>query len=171
MSGHTHYHRNVVKGNIFEHNHGTVCGAWWTGPICVDGTPNGYGTYMVKGTELSWLYQSTGQQQDHQLSIHMGEAEAGAKNMTVNIWNHDPEWKTEYQVDGVSKGMLEQYVGFDPVAYKNMIGPDLPNPRGFAEPHKTDHLFKANIPIGSKQVTVKTTDRFGNIFTATAKVA
>jgi hypothetical protein len=29
MSGHTHYHRNVIKGNIFEHNHGTVCGPLW----------------------------------------------------------------------------------------------------------------------------------------------
>ncbi|HKZ66207.1 MAG TPA: calcineurin-like phosphoesterase C-terminal domain-containing protein, partial [Chitinophagaceae bacterium] len=51
MSGHTHYHRNVIKGNIFEHNHGTVCGAWWTGPICGDGTPCGYGVYKVNGTE------------------------------------------------------------------------------------------------------------------------
>lgn len=169
MSGHTHYHKNVIKGHIFEHNHGTVCGAWWTGDICGDGTPCGYGVYKIKGKELQWHYQATGQEQSHQMNIFITPGENG-KELLVNIWNHDAAWKTEYIVDGVSKGALEQTEGFDPVAYKNLLGPDLPKPRGFAEPKKTKHLFKANIPATAKEVKVIATDRFGQQYSSTQTV-
>jgi hypothetical protein len=164
MSGHTHYHRNVIKGDIFEHNHGTVCGAWWTGPICEDGTPNGYGIYKVKGNELTWHYQSTGQPADHQMKTFVSDVDGSGKLLQVNIWNHDPAWKTSYWVDGIDKGPLEQFEGLDPFAYATMLGPDLPKPRGFAEPKKTNHLFKAPVPATAKQIKVVATDRFGNNF-------
>ena len=169
MSGHTHYHVNSVEGNIYEHNHGTVCGAWWTGPICGDGTPCGYGVYEVKGTDLHWHYQSTGHAADYQLSINITDFDASQNQAIVNIWNHDPEWKTEYWVDGIQKGALEQFEGFDIMAYKTLLGPDLPKPRGFAEPKKTKHLFKAIIPNTAKEIKVMATDRFGKQFYATQK--
>jgi hypothetical protein len=166
MSGHTHYLRNVVKGNIYEHNHGTVCGAWWTGSICEDGTPNGYGIYKVKGNSLEWHYQSTGMQADHQMKIYI-ENEGENKRAMVNIWNYDPEWKTEYWVDGVLKGALEQSPGKDPLALATLQGPDLPKPRGFAEPKTTDHLFKSLLPAGAREIKVSATDRFGRKYIAT----
>jgi len=169
MSGHTHYHRNVINGNIFEHNHGTVCGAWWTGPICGDGTPCGYGVYKVNGTELSWHYQSTGASADHQMKIFVEDAN-DQKQLQVNIWNHDPEWKTEYWVDGSHKGSLEQFEGFDPLAYSTLIGPELPKPRGFAEPRKTEHMFKAMIPATTREIKVIATDRFGKKYTSTHNI-
>jgi Predicted phosphohydrolases len=169
MSGHTHYHRNVINGDIYEHNHGTVCGAWWTGPICGDGTPCGYGVYTVKGTELSWHYKGTGLPEHHQAKIFVEEVN-GEKQLHVNIWNHDPEWKTEYWIDGVSKGSLEQFTGFDPQAYASLLGPDLPKPRGFAEPRKTEHMFKGVLPADAREIKVVATDRFGKKFTTTHKV-
>ncbi len=169
MSGHTHYHRNVITGNIFEHNHGTVCGAWWTGPICGDGTPCGYGVYKVKGNELSWHYQSTGESADHQMKIFVDDKDA-QKQVQVNIWNHDPAWKTDYWIDGVHKGALEQTEAFDPLAYSTLLGPDLPKPRGFAEPRKTEHMFKAMIPASAKEIKIVATDRFGKKFTKTHTV-
>jgi hypothetical protein len=165
MSGHTHYNVNAVRENIYEHNHGTVCGAWWTGPICEDGTPCGYGVYKVKGTELSWHYQSTGKPAEHQMKIYGSDYSSSEKQVVVNIWNSDAEWKTEYWIDGVAKGPLEQFEGFDPLAYKNMLGADLPKPRGFAEPKKTKHLFKANVPSSTKEIKVVATDRFGRKYT------
>jgi hypothetical protein len=170
MSGHTHYHKNVIRGNIYEHNHGTVCGAWWTGPICGDGTPCGYGVYKVKGTDLQWHYQSTGEQADHQMKIFIEKAE-GATKMQVNIWNHDPAWKTEYWIDNEYKGSLKQVEGFDPQAYATLLGPDLPKPRGFAEPRKTEHMFVASIPSQSREVRVSCTDRFGKKYTATKNIS
>jgi len=170
MSGHTHWHTNVIQGNIYEHNHGTVCGAWWTGPICGDGTPCGYGVYKVKGTELSWHYKSTGFSADHQFKIFVTDYNAGQKQVKVNIWNYDPGWTTEYAVDGIKKGSLEQFEGFDPVAYATLLGKDLPNPRGFAEPKMTDHMFRAFIPVSAKEITVIATDRFGKKYKVTQKV-
>ena len=161
MSGHTHYLVNAIQGNIYEHNHGTVCGAWWTGPICEDGTPCGFGVYKVKGTELSWHYQSTGKTADHQMKIYSSDHSPSEKQVVVNIWNHDPAWKTEYWLDGVNKGALESFEGFDPLAYTNMFGPDLPKSRTFAEPKKTKHLFKTVIPSSVKEIKVVATDRFG----------
>lgn len=167
MSGHTHYNVNAEKNNIYEHNHGTVCGAWWTGPICSDGTPCGYGIYKVKGKELTWHYQSTGKPADYQMKLFLADYSSIQKQVIANIWNYDPKWKTEYWVDGVSKGSLEQFEGFDPDAYKSMLGPDLPKPRGFAEPRMTNHLFRAMVPAESKEVKVVATDRFGKKYSAT----
>jgi hypothetical protein len=165
MSGHTHYHKNVITGNIFEHNHGTVCGAWWTGPICGDGTPSGYGIYKVKGAELSWHYQSTGKPADHQLSMLVQDAPGGNKEVQVNIWNYDPAWKIEYWVDNVPQN-LEQVMGFDGQAVALYKGPELPKPRGFAEPKKTDHLFTAQWPATAKEIKVVATDRFGKQYSS-----
>lgn len=170
MSGHTHYHVNAIRGSIYEHNHGTVCGAWWTGPICCDGTPCGYGVYKVKGNSLEWHYQSTGEAADHQVRLFITEADDGRKQLLANIWNYDPAWKTEYWIDGVNKGALENHETFDPMAYKTMLGPDLPKPRGFAEPRKTNHIFRGMLPDGAKQVKVIATDRFGKKFEAATTI-
>jgi 3',5'-cyclic AMP phosphodiesterase CpdA len=165
MSGHTHYHRNVIKNDIFEHNHGTVCGAWWTGPICGDGTPSGYGVYSVKGTELSWYYQSTGREAEHQVRIHVEDNDAASKKLQVNVWNYDPAWKLECWVDGAKHEELKRGKGLDAMAVLLYEGPQLPKPRGFAEPKKTDHLFESVIPGSAKQVKVVATDRFGKVYT------
>lgn len=171
MSGHTHYHQNIVTNNIYEHNHGTVCGAWWTGDICEDGTPNGYAIYKVKGTRLSWLYKATGQDSSYQMKAYLSNADDQNKLLQVNIWNHDARWKTEYIVDGEHKGELTQYEGMDPDAVNHMLGPDKPKPRGFAEPKKTKHLFKALIPASAHEVIVNAFDPFGNKFTTAQKIS
>ena len=170
MSGHTHYHQNVIKDNIFEHNHGTVCGAWWTGAICEDGTPNGYGIYKVNGTDLSWHYQATGKEPSYQMQSYISDVDASTKLLQVNIWNHDPQWQTEYWVDGANKGSLTQFAGVDPQATKTLLGPNLPKPRGFAEPKMTGHLFKASFPSSAKEITIVATDRFGIKYTDVQKI-
>ncbi|MDB5229638.1 MAG: metallophosphoesterase [Chitinophagaceae bacterium] len=171
MTGHTHYHVNDLNNNIYEHNHGTVCGAWWTGPICTDGTPCGYGVYKVVGTELSWFYKSVGQKADHQISASVITTDSGTKQIVVNIWNYDPAWKNEYKVNGISKGSLEQFTGYDPVAYGAFLGPNMPAARGFAEPKLTDHLFRAVLPAEAKEVVITATDRFGKEYTLTHHVS
>jgi hypothetical protein len=168
MSGHTHYNRNVIGNGVFEHNHGTVCGAWWTGPICEDGTPDGYGVYEVKGTDLSWHYKSTGKDKDHQLSLFIQQNEAGETEMVTNVYNWDPEWKIEWWLDDVAQGELKNKTGFDPLAVATMKGPNLPAARAFAEPKKTDHLFSHTLPSGYKKIKVRAMDRFGNSYEATA---
>jgi hypothetical protein len=58
----------------------------------------------------------------------------------------------------------------DPLAEATMLGPELPKPRGFAEPRNTDHLFKALIPSDAKEIRVVATDRFGKKYTASRQL-
>jgi hypothetical protein len=167
MSGHTHYNKNTIKNNIYEHNHGTVCGAWWTGPICEDGTPNGYGVYEVNGTELKWYYQGTGLDRKEQVHIYVDEL-TGQKRLIANVWNWDPMWKVEYFLDGKAMGNMEQQKGFDPLSVTLFKGDKLPMGRTFAEPRMTEHLFLAHFDPSVKKVKVVTTDRFGEQFIAEA---
>ncbi|RYG21820.1 MAG: metallophosphoesterase [Chitinophagaceae bacterium] len=162
MSGHTHYNKNVIQNGIFEHNHGTVCGAWWTGPICEDGTPRGYGVYEVIGTELKWYYKSTGLPKKHQVSIDV-EMLTNQKRIIANVWNYDPEWKVECFLDGNLVAM-EKQIGFDPEAVRLYKGDKLPLGRTFPEPSRTDHLFMVHCEPSVKKVKVVVTDRFGEKF-------
>lgn len=164
MSGHTHFNKNVIQNGIFEHNHGTVCGAWWTGPICGDGTPRGYGVYEVIGTKLKWYYKSTDLDRKHQVSIDV-ETLTNQKRIIANIWNYDPEWKVECFLDGKPVAM-EKQIGFDPEAVRLYLGDKLPETRSFAEPKKTDHLFMVHCEPNVKKVRIVATDRFGEQFTA-----
>lgn len=165
MSGHTHYNKNVIQNGIFEHNHGTVCGAWWTGDICGDGAPRGYGVYEVKGTKLKWYYKSTGLSAKHQLSIDI-ENLTNQKRIIANVWNYDPEWKVECFLDGKSV-VMEKQIGFDPEAVRLYLGDKLPASRPFAEPSRTDHLFMVHCEPSVKTVKVVVTDRFGEKYEVT----
>jgi hypothetical protein len=155
-----------MKEGIYEHNHGTVCGAWWTGPVCEDGTPDGYGVYEVNGTDLKWYYKSTGHDANHQLSLNVQKNEAGEETLFVNVFNWDKQWKVEWWADDQSQGVLQNKPGLDPLTVKLMAGPQLPVARSFAEPKKTDHLFSVALPSGYRKVKVQATDRFGNVYTA-----
>ncbi|MBB5395051.1 calcineurin-like phosphoesterase family protein [Mucilaginibacter sp. AK015] len=161
MSGHTHFHANNITNGVFEHNHGTVCGAWWTGPICVDGTPRGYGVYEVKGAELKWYYKSTGLPAENQISVYV-EKLTDQMRLLANVWNYDPEWKVEYFLDDKPMGQLQQQTGFDPLSVSLYKGEDMPTGRHFVEPNETDHLFMAHFNPAVKKVRVVATDRFGN---------
>jgi hypothetical protein len=162
MSGHTHYNNNVIKDNVYEHVHGTVCGAWWTGPICGDGTPPGYAVYEVNGTELTWHYKSTGYGSNYQISGSFEDKLNGERELTANIWNWDPAWKVEWQLDGNHQGMLPRVTDFDPLAVRLYKGDQLPAGRAFVEPRRTEHIFKAKIPAAARQIKIMATDRFGN---------
>ncbi|MBA4139299.1 MAG: calcineurin-like phosphoesterase C-terminal domain-containing protein [Segetibacter sp.] len=167
MSGHTHYNMNVINGNVYEHVHGTVCGAWWTGPICGDGTPPGYAIYEVNGTDLKWHYKSVGKTKAHQIRTIV-EPNSSGDRLVANVWNWDPTWKVEWQVDGTSKGTLTRSTDYDPLAVALYLGDQLPASRTFVEPNRTEHLFKATIPKGAQQVKIIATDRFGNRYEAVA---
>lgn len=172
MSGHTHVSESWTEGNITEHVHGTVCGAWWTGPICSDGTPGGYGVYEVEGSELKWYYKGTGLDRKEQVRIYAKGRDKDHPEMVVaNVWNWDKEWKVEWLEDGIAKGAMKQQVGLDPWAVELYGGAELPAKHKFVEPTKTDHLFYAQPAAGAREITVIATDRFGNAYKAVTRLA
>ncbi|UKJ08611.1 calcineurin-like phosphoesterase C-terminal domain-containing protein [Solitalea lacus] len=172
LSGHTHWNEHViVNDKLMEHNHGTVCGAWWSGPFCGDGTPNGYGVYEVDGDNVKWYYKSTGKSKDYQLMVHAkGAYKEYADSIMANVWNWDPKWKIEWLEDGVLKGEMQRITGYDPLTVELYQGPAIPAYHKWVEPIKTDHLFIATPSSGAKSITVRATDRFGNVYEQTAQV-
>lgn len=163
LSGHTHFNESWEADNIMEHNHGTVCGAWWTGPVCSDGTPSGYGVYEVNGDDISWYYKSTGLDRSYQVKIHpRGADKKYPDEIIANVWNWDTKWKVEWWEDGAAKGSMTQFVGLDPQAVELYAGPELPRKHRFVEPTLADHLFRARPSAGASEVKVVATDRFGN---------
>jgi C terminal of Calcineurin-like phosphoesterase/N terminal of Calcineurin-like phosphoesterase/Calcineurin-like phosphoesterase len=168
MSGHTHFNDNWEEGDIMEHNHGTVCGAWWTGPICGDGTPAGYGVYEVDGSDIKWYYKSTGLAREKQVRAYpKGHIKELPDEISANVWNWDSKWKVEWYEDGVLKANMERRVAYDPWAVELYAGPLLPKKHKFVEPTLTDHMFFAKPSPDAKKITVKATDRFGNVYEET----
>jgi hypothetical protein len=168
VSGHTHENEHVFEGGLHEHVHGTVCGAWWTGPICHDGSPSGYGAFDVKGESIEWLYKATGHPAEHQLRLYAPGADLTAPDeLVANVWNWDPKWQVEWVADGVRVGPMARRIGRDPLAVQLHTGPDLPKKRTWVEPARTEHLFYAPVGPGTREVQVRATDRFGRTFTET----
>lgn len=166
MSGHTHVCEKVITGNTIEHTHGAVCGAWWTGPICSDGTPNGYGVYEVNGSDIRWYYKSVGQDKSHQFRVYPKGTVAGRpEEVAVNVWNWDPQWKVTWFENGQRQGEMKQETGLDPLAVQLYAGQALPAKHKFVDPTMTDHLFYARPSVNAKEIKIEVTDRFGKVYT------
>ena len=95
MSGHTHLIQQI-KGasqahpNIFEHNMGALCGAWWMSYMCGDGSPAGYGVFVAEGTTFTdWYHIGYGRvssERSHQMRLYRGNDLTGAE-LAENIQN------------------------------------------------------------------------------------
>lgn len=168
VTAHTHESEHVLhEGGIHEHVVSTVCGAWWSGPICWDGTPNGYHLYQARGGSLSWQFYPTGLG-DQQLRVYgVGADPSRPDEIVANVWNWDPEWKVFWYENGIRRGEMKRARGLDPLAVSLYQGKDRPgkNPE-WVDPVLTDHLFYA--ATSHPSVTVEVVDRFGRTFRSPA---
>ncbi len=167
LVGHTHETEHGFSHGVHEHVSGTVCGAWWSGPICADGTPSGYSVYELDGEAVSWRYQATGRDSGYQLRVYPRGADPQAPDEIVaNVWDWDPEWSVVWYEGGARRGAMSRRRGKDPLSVKLHTGPDLPPRRPWVEPYPTDHLFYAPVPEEARDVRVEATDRFGRVYSA-----
>jgi hypothetical protein len=162
ICGHMHQSEYLKDGGAEIHICGALCGAWWTGPVCEDGTPKGYAIYEVNGREITWRYKSLGMDIDHQMRLYPpGSDDVYPEHAIANIWSADQHWKVYWYEDGVKKGYMQRRVGMDPLAERLYRGNSLPIKHPWAEAAITDHLFYAKPSPGAKKITVEATDRWG----------
>ena len=166
ISGHTHENEHRTAAGPHEHVVGTVCGAWWTGPICHDGTPRGYAVYEVEGESVQWQYKSVGHDADHQMRLYSkGTDPTAPDEFIANVWDVDPEWNVVWYEDGIQTGRMARRVGTDPMSKRLYDGPEKPEKNPWANPRPTGHLFYAPFNPDANRIRVETTDRFGRMYT------
>lgn len=168
MSGHTHEHERHADGSVQHHVHGTVCGAWWSGDICWDGTPNGYALYEVSGSELRWRYKSTGRPFEHQMRLYRPGSDPGAPgDLLANVWDADARWTVVLYEDGARRGLMSRREGFDPRSVDEHTGPQKPPRRAWVEPTRTAHLYYSAVTPGTREARVEATDPWGRRYVET----
>jgi len=167
VTGHVHENEHRSVAGPHEHVVGTACGAWWTGPVCYDGTPSGYAIYEVDGSSVQWRYKSTDHDADHQMRLYPGGADPEAPDAFVaNVWDADDEWTVVWYEDGVQRGAMERRVGLDPLARRLYEGEDQPDKHNWVAPQPTAHLYYAPFNADANRIRVEATDRFGRAYTA-----
>jgi len=167
ISGHVHWNENRVNENIFEHNTGAISGAWWSGDICYDGTPKGYGIYQSNGGGISWKYKSIGKDLNFQFRTYpKGSNPDFPDAYCINIWNWDPEWSVFWYENGVKTGEPKREIATDPMAME-IYAPSMPKKQSWISPQKNAHMFffEPNDPRAKIKIVV--IDRFGNIYSET----
>lgn len=132
MSGHSHYIQAIgaaKQPNIYEHNMGALCGAWWTSHMCGDGSPAGYGVFVCEGaTFTDWYhvgYDATSKNRSHQMRLYRGNAVTGTKRpnsnmargyyafnfdedvLLANVYMADSQWSIKVYEDGEYSGDME----------------------------------------------------------------
>ncbi len=167
VSGHTHDNEHIFEGRVHEQVHGAVCGAWWSGDICYDGTPNGYGVYDIDGESVRWRYKATGAPADRQMRLYAGaRAESDpAHLLTANVWDWDPAWRVLWYEGSDRRGEMQRRTAPDPLSVKLHAGPELPPRREWIDPQATAHMFWADMGQATGAVRVEATDRWGRVYT------
>jgi hypothetical protein len=167
VSGHVHENEHRYEDGPHEHVVGTACGAWWTGPVCYDGTPRGYAVYEVNGASVRWRYKSTGHDADHQMRLSFAEPDADAPDrILANVWDADDAWTVTWYEDGIRRGKMERTPGVDPLTERLYAGENTPDKHPWVEPQPTDHLYTAPYNPDAGRIRVEATDRFDRTYSA-----
>ena len=164
LAGHMHELDLLRDGGVDVHVCGALCGAWWEGDVCGDGTPNGYMVYEIDGPSVRWRYKSTGFGDQHQIRAYApGDDPERPDEFIANVWAADPQWRIVWYADGEPRGMMKQFRGLDPRARRLYTGDERPARHRWVEPIITDHLFSCRPEPGTRKVTVEATDRWGRV--------
>lgn len=165
VCGHMHESEFLNDGGTEIHICGAVCGGWWTGPICYDGTPNGYMIYEVSGSSLKWKYKSTGLPLEHQMRIYKDftfEEKSGL--ILANIWGYNDRWKLNFYEDGMKTKKLKRINSLDPMSVELHAGDDKPAKHPWVDPGYTDHLFVCEPDPKTDEITVEAVNENGDTF-------
>ena len=166
LSGHMHTaDYEQISGNLAEINIAGLCGAWWCGEVCIDGSPAGFKVFDMDGNDIRWIYKGCGHPLDYQMKVYDDNPEYPGE-VVVNVWDYDPAWKVEYFEDGVKICDMERFKAQDPLAKELYKDPSsLKRQWVYAAP--TENMFRAKRSPEAKTIEVRVTDRFGRIYKTT----
>ncbi len=163
LSGHMHTaDYEQISDDMFEINVTGLCGAWWCGEVCIDGSPAGFKVFDMDGKDIEWIYKGCGHPLDYQMKVYVNEADYPGQ-VVANVWDYDPAWKVEYYEDGVLRGGMERFTAQDPLA-KDLYKDPASLKRNWVYAAPSDNMFKAPLSEGVRTVEVRVTDRFGRVY-------
>ena len=164
LSGHMHTaDYEQISENIAEINIAGLCGAWWCGEVCIDGSPAGFKLFEIDGEEMKWIYKGCGHPLEYQMKVYADTPDY-PDQVIANVWDYDPMWKVEYFEDGEKVCDMERFKAQDPLAKELYKDPEsLKRSWVYAAP--TENMFRARISDNAKILEVKVTDRFGRTYT------
>lgn len=167
LTGHTHYNRNLEHSEqLYEHITAAVCGTWWQGSVCLDGTPQGYGVYEVDNDSVTWYFKSAGFPREYQMRVYTpGSSPEYPNDVIANVWNWDAKWKVEWLENGILMGEMTRISICDPAAEALCADKEKLEFKWIAA-NPNDHMFRATIKNKNAKIEVLVTDRFGNTFRA-----
>ena len=163
LSGHTHTGNNeIITETLMEQNVTSLGGAWWCGPVCVDGGPAGFKLYSFDGTDVRWRFLGCDTPDDYQMKVDV-DSPYFPGEVVVNVWDYDPLWKVEYFEDGVKVCDMERFEGKDPLTLELYKDPSSLK-RSWVQAVLTQNLFRAAMSRDAESREVRVTDRFGNVY-------
>lgn len=185
ITGHTHYNTVVDANNTIEHVVGALCGGFWEGPVCLDGTVLGYKFFEVNGTDFKWEYVPAESAFKNTAFSWFTKATSAKPlsdvSLEVNVWDWDTRWKVEYSTDNgavwknMTRSEFTSITSYDPTAYTQFgksSDDGLPSAsRQWINATTTDHLFNCTVSSDVKSVKVRTTNRFGGIYSRDIPIA
>ncbi len=167
ITGHQHWNKNVEHNDrMYEHNTAAACGLWWQTDVCEDGTPRGYGIYNVDGDNFKWYYKSTGFDPSYQMRVYLpGAAPEAPTDIVANVWNTDSQWRVEWLEDGKVMGEMTRFTAKDPLTV-SLIADRSKLKYSWTSASPTSHMYRATPVNPNAKITVRATDRFGNVYEA-----
>ncbi|QNL49553.1 calcineurin-like phosphoesterase C-terminal domain-containing protein [Olivibacter sp. SDN3] len=195
LSAHTHLQRQNFYAKEdgwqqekphHEYNAGTTSGDWYSGEFNAqgvpsstmrDGTPKGYAYINFKGNQYAIDYKVAGKPADYQMELFAPKVIPANKNTSAGIYANffmgAEGDEVLYRVDGGEWKAMHYVRGADPnflaILHKYDHTEKLLSGRRPSNPEECTHLWRAPIPaklsIGSHQIEVKATDRYGKVST------
>lgn len=158
-----------------------------------EGSPGGFGVFEIDGTAITHYYQAACQSRDYQFRAYdmnkvkefLTEDYAGGHPdwtkyynyiqnfddnvIFLNVWDWDEDWNVEIFENGNPLTVTRVGGAYDPLHIAAFTGPRLKISSSSDSPsfqtRKWNHFFKATASSASSTVTVRVTDRYGNVFT------
>lgn len=174
LSGHLHSnHVANISADITEHAVAAFMGAFWTGDLCADGSPRGFGVYQFDGNKLvDAYYQGHCHLRSYQMYVYRPGQSIDDKykdGIVANVFNAGKDWTIEINEDGGGWVPMRNIVSVDPRAYNHLNGKDKPAYRGHSEPRmRNTHLYYYKPASDTwRKAEVRATDIYGNVYTET----